>query len=136
MAYWGGGQAGGWSNQGGHWNNQLRPNTLKRSTDGWSDEELGSVYNHRVVMRLSKFIAPFRWRLLLAAIGTLGYAFTTRAAPWTVEGLVSGAQHGDIGAVNKWGIIYLVLAGLGAVFYFVQLRTTGWIGHRLLLGLR
>ena len=47
------GSAGGWS--GGrlerrrHWQSNLRPNSLKRSTDGWDDDELGSVYNHRVV---------------------------------------------------------------------------------------
>ena len=51
MAYWSGGGAGGWSGQ-GHYNSQLRPNSMKRSTDGWDDDELGSVYNHRVVVRL------------------------------------------------------------------------------------
>ena len=66
MTFFGGaGAAGGWSGQ-GNWNNQLRPNSLKRSTDGWDDEELGSVYNHRVVMRLAGFVAPYRVRLAVA----------------------------------------------------------------------
>ncbi|MGH7623625.1 MAG: ABC transporter ATP-binding protein, partial [Gemmatimonadaceae bacterium] len=136
MAYWSGGSAGGWSNQGGHWNNQLRPNSLKRSTDGWSDEELGSVYNHRVVMRLAKFVAPYKWRLFFAALGTLGFAFATRSMPLAVEGLIRGADHKDAGAINLWGWFYLGLAGAGAIAYFTQLWQTGWIGHRLLLGLR
>ena len=76
MTFFGGaGSAGGWSGQ-GHWQS-LRPNTLKRSTDGWDDEELGSVYNHRVVMRLAKFVAPYRFRLAMALFGTLGYALAT-----------------------------------------------------------
>lgn len=138
MAYWGGGAAGGWSGQGGQggWNNQLRPNTLRRSTDGWDDEELGSVYNHRVVVRLSKFVAPYRWRLALATFGTLGFAFMTRSMPWAVEHLLRAAQNKNLGDVNTWGWIYLGLAGFGALFYYIQLSTTGWIGHRLLLGLR
>jgi ABC-type multidrug transport system fused ATPase/permease subunit len=138
MTFFGGaGSAGGWSgNNQGHWGNQLRPNSLKRSTDGWDDEELGDVYNHRVVMRLSKFVAPYRFRLLMALVGTLGFALTTRAAPFAVQGLISAAIDQDLGALNNWGILYLALAGTGAAFYFVQLTTTGWIGHRLLLGLR
>ncbi|MDE3096803.1 MAG: ABC transporter ATP-binding protein [Chloroflexota bacterium] len=135
MAYWGGGAAGGWSGQ-GNWNNQLRPNTLRRSTDGWDDEELGSVYNHRVVMRLSKFVAPYRWRLALAMVGTLGFAFATRSMPRVVEGLIAGASNKDLAAVNFWGWVYLGLAAFGAAFYFLQLTMVGWIGHRLLLGLR
>ncbi|HZP55990.1 MAG TPA: ABC transporter ATP-binding protein [Dehalococcoidia bacterium] len=136
MAYWGGGAAGGWSGNQGHWNSQLRPNTLKRSTDGWDDEELGSVYNHQVVVRLSKFVAPYKWRLLLATIGTLGYALTTRTMPRIVAGLVNAAQHGDLGRVNELGWFFMGLAIVGAAFYYMQLTMTGWIGHRLLLGLR
>ena len=30
----------------------------------------------------------------------------------------------------------VMLAALSACFYYVQLTSTGWIGHRLLLGLR
>ena len=32
--------------------------------------------------------------------------------------------------------MYIVLAALSAAFYYMQLTSTGWIGHRLLLGLR
>ena len=135
MTFFGGaGSAGGWSGQ-GHWQ-ALRPNTLKRSTDGWDDEELGSVYNHRVVMRLSKFVAPYRLRLALALFGTLGYALATRSMPFAVRGLVQGAINKDLGAVNMWGWVYIVMAIVSATFFYVQLTSTGWIGHRLLLGLR
>jgi len=134
MAYWGGGAAGGWSG-GGQWSN-LRPNTLRRSTDGWDDEELGSVYNHRVVMRLSKFVAPYKARLTLAVIGTLMFALATRSVPRAITGVVSAAQHGNLSAVNVWGWILIGLAVVGAGFYYLQLTQVGWVGHRLLLGLR
>ncbi len=135
MTFFGGaGAAGGWSG-GGNWNNQ-RPNSMKRSTDGWDDEELGSVYNHRVVMRLAKYVQPYRARLALALFGTLGFAFMTRSMPFAVQGLVHAAITKDLGGVNKWGWIYIVLAIVGASFYYLQLTTVGWIGHRLLLGLR
>ena len=135
MFFGGAGSAGGWSGQ-GNWNNSLRPNTLKRSSDGWDDEELGSVYNHQVVVRLSKFVAPYRTRLLLALFGTLGYALMTRSMPLAVGRLIQAALNKDMGGVNQWGWVYIALAAVSAGMFFLQLTTTGWIGHRLLLGLR
>ena len=87
-------------------------------------------------MRLSKFVAPYRFRLALALFGTLGYALTTRSMPVAVRGLVQGAINKDLGAVNMWGWVYIVLAIVAAGLFYVQLTSTGWIGHRLLLGLR
>jgi ATP-binding cassette subfamily B protein len=135
VAYWGGGSAGGWSG-GGHFGGGLRPNTLQRSTDGWSDDELGAVYNHRVVVRLAKYIAPYRWRLLFALIGTLGFAVFTRAMPLAVRNLIAAATHSNFDDLNRWGFIYLGFAGAAAVFSFLQLTQSGWMGHRLLLKLR
>ena len=136
MTFFGGaGSAGGWGGP-GNWNSRLRPNTLRRSTDGWDDEELGAVYNHRVVVRLSKFVAPYRLRLALALIGTLGFACATRSMPYAVQGLIQGAMHKDLGGVNQWGWIYIGMALFSAVFYYIQLTATGWIGHRMLLHLR
>lgn len=140
MAYWGAGGAGGWSGTGGqgggNWANNLRPNSLQRSVDGWSDDELGSVYNHRVVTRFAKYITPYKGRLLLAMIGTLGMAAATRTAPLAVRQLVAAATNLDTASITRWGWIYLALAGLGAAFTYVQLTASGWVGHRLLLKLR
>ncbi len=136
-ANWGGaGSAGGWSGGGGNWSNNLRPNSLQRSSDGWNDDELGSVYNHRVVTRLAKYVAPYRKRLFFAMIGTVGMALMTRSMPLAVKGLIAGAIAGDFDAINAWGWVYLGLAGFGAAFTFLQLTMSGWIGHRLLLSLR
>ena len=142
MAYWGGGGgAGGWSGgggggPGGNWANNLRPNSLQRSVDGWNDDELGSVYNHRVVVRLGAYLKPYRVRLALALIGTLGAAAATRLTPLAVKGLIDAAAAQDLANINRWGMTYLVMAGLAAIFMFVQLTSSGWMGHRLLLHLR
>src|SRR5580765_4453054 len=106
MTFFGGAGAAGGGRGGGNWQNNLRPNSLKRSTDGWDDDELGSVYNHRVVMRLYKFVAPYRGRLLLALIGTLGFATMTRTMPLAVRGLINAAIDKDISSLNRWGWVY------------------------------
>jgi len=136
MFFGGAGAPGGWSG-GGPGNFNMRPNTLKRSgSDGWDDDELGSVYNHRVVVRMSKFVAPYRFRLFMAFVSTIAYALVTRSMPVAVVGLIHAAQTGDLSRVNMWGWVYISLAAASAVFFYAQLTATGWIGHRLLLGLR
>ena len=112
MAYWSGTGAGGWSGQ-GHWNN-LRPNTLRRSTDGWDDEELGSVYNHRVVVRLSKFVAPSdpRWMTTLDLLGdtlvsdSLVYRYDPHLSPDGLEG-----EEGTMSICTFWYVEALSRAG-------------------------
>jgi len=137
MVFFGGaGSAGGWSGGGGGMGGNLRPNSLKRSTDGWDDDELGSVYSHKVVTRMAKMIAPYRGRLLLATLGVLGFATLTRSMPLAVKGLIQSASQGDLDSLNRWGSAYIVMAVLSAGFFYIQMTSTGWIGHRLLLRLR
>ncbi|MBI5289333.1 MAG: ABC transporter ATP-binding protein [Chloroflexi bacterium] len=137
MVFFGGaGSAGGWSGGGGGMGGNLRPNSLKRSTDGWDDDELGSVYSHRVVTRMAKMIAPYRFRLFLAVVGVLGFATMTRISVLAVSGLIGAATDGDMDRLNRWGLAYIAMAVLSAAFFFIQMTSTGWIGHRLLLRLR
>lgn len=139
MTFFGGaGSAGGWSGggPGGGMGGNLRPNSLKRSTDGWDDDELGSVYSHKVVTRMAKMVAPYRFRLFLAALGVVGFTTVTRLMPLAVAGLIAAATDGDIGRLNRWGWIYIAMAVTSAGFFYVQMTSTGWIGHRLLLRLR
>src|SRR6266849_6394592 len=63
MSHWGG-SAGGWSNT-GHPGMQ-RPGALKRSVDGWDDEELGRLYDHKVVRRLFPYLRPYKRQTVLA----------------------------------------------------------------------
>lgn len=139
MVFFGGaGSAGGWSGggPGGGMGGNLRPNSLKRSTDGWDDDELGSVYSHKVVTRMAAMVAPYRFRLFLAMVGVLGFAIVTRSMPLAVRGLIDAAIAGDISRLNVWGWSYVVMAAVSAAFFYIQLTSTGWIGHRLLLRLR
>src|SRR3989304_2736461 len=47
MAYWGGATAGGWSHS--HYPSGGRPGAgLKRSVDGWDDDELGRAIDHYI----------------------------------------------------------------------------------------
>ncbi|MCH8949115.1 MAG: ABC transporter ATP-binding protein, partial [Chloroflexi bacterium] len=109
---------------------------LKGGYDGWDDEEFGSVYSHDVVMRLLGYLRPFKGRVALAVFATVIYIVTARYQPLLVRDLIDSASKGDLGGVNRAGILFILLA-LGAWgAYYVQLLNTGWIGHRVLFTLR
>src|SRR3990172_3813782 len=134
MAYWGAGAGGGWSksavNAAG-----LR---LRRSIDGWDDEEaLGRVYDQRVISRLGGYLTPYRGQAILAFASMLVYAATSYVQPFLIGQAVRRyIARGDLGGLNVMGGIFvaLVLASWGA--QYVQVASTGYIGHRILYTLR
>ncbi len=140
MAYWGAGGAGGWSGGGPMhtWRQgqQLRPNTLRRSIDGWDDEELGSVYSHRVMRRLIPYLAPYKKRAVVAVIGMLIFSATSIYSIEVIGQLVDAATAGRSGAISRHALTLLALALTGGVAYYAQLASTGWLGHRVLYTLR
>ena len=134
MAYWGAGAAGGWSHS------AVNPAglRLRRSIDGWDDEEaLGRVYDQRVISRLGGYLTPYRGQAILAFASMLVYAATSYVQPFLIGQAVRRyIARGDLGGLNVMGGIFvaLVLASWGA--QYVQVASTGYIGHRILYTLR
>ncbi len=78
---------------------------LKGGYDGWDDEEFGSVYSHDVVTRLLGYLRPFKGRVALAVFATVIYIATARYQPLLVRDLIDSANDGDLGGVNRAGIL-------------------------------
>ena len=156
MGFWGGMGGGGWGGGpggggwggpgGGHWNQQgVGPQDrskrqgqqgLRRSVDAWDDQELGSAYNHAVVMRLLAYVKPYKIRVLLAMVGVVGYAVLLNISPRVIGTVVDAAVQGDTSSVTRYGLIFLFIA-LGVWFFqSLKLLNAGWVGHRVLLKLR
>ncbi len=132
MAYWGGGQAGGWS--GGGFGPQQ---ALRRSTDGWGDDdEYGSVFSGRVVTRLLPYMTPYRARMAIAIVSMIVFTVASSFQPLLIGKLVDYARLGEVASVNKTGALFLTLMLLSWGAQYLQLSTMGWIGHRLLYTLR
>ena len=72
MGHWGGSMAGGWSHQTSVTSAGRPGGGLKRSVDGWDDEELGKPYDHSVIVRLLPYLKPYRGRVALAILGRDG----------------------------------------------------------------
>jgi ABC-type multidrug transport system fused ATPase/permease subunit len=131
MAFWGGAQAGGWS----HW--QHRSATLRRSTDGWEDEELGKVYDHKVMTRLVPYLAPYKGRVALALVGMLVFAIVSYTQPFLIgQAIDKFIYKEDLFGLSMVGIALLGLAVMSWAAQYVQQANTAWLGHRILYTLR
>ena len=134
MGHWGGG-AGGWSNT-GHPGMQ-RPAALKRSTDGWDDDELGRVYDHSVVRRLFPYLKPYKRQAILATAGMLVAAVASTAQPFLIGLAIKRfIERDDLAGLNGIGVALLALALIAWAAQYVQQTTTAYIGHNILLTLR
>ncbi|TET96166.1 MAG: ABC transporter ATP-binding protein [Dehalococcoidia bacterium] len=136
MAFWGGGAAGGWSHT--HYPTGKGPGgALKRSADGWDDEELGRLYDHSVMVRLLPYLKPYRRRVALAVLGMLVFAAATNSQPFLIGLAIDKfLPSGDLAGLNAVGGALLGLALLGWIGQSLQQMSTAYIGHNVLLTLR
>ena len=144
MAYWGGGSAGGWSGEGMGGGGNRR---AMGRTDGWDYEELGKVYDPRLVRRLVPFIAPYRWRMWVALVSMLAFTATSYAEPlimaWGVKSIVENLRAGTAESLaaaarsaQLFGIVLVAFAVLSFFAGAVQRLMTGYIGHQMLREMR
>ena len=134
MAHWGG-AAGGWSNT-GHPSMQ-RPSGLKRSVDGWDDDELGRVYDHSVMRRLFPYLRPYKRQAIFATVGMLVAAVASNAQPFLIGLAVKRfIANDDLAGLNRIGIALVTLAVIAWGAQYIQQTTTAYIGHNMLLTLR
>src|SRR5216117_3248755 len=118
MAHWGG-AAGGWSNT-GHPSMQ-RPSSLKRSADGWDDDELGRVYDHGVMRRLFPYLRPYKRQAVFATGSMLVAAVALNAQPlliWLATKRL--IQRDDLAGLTTVAIAMLALALIAGVAQYVQ----------------
>src|SRR5579883_816870 len=137
MGMFGGGAAAGWSNSltsaGG-------PRSFARGLDGWNDEELGKIYDHKVVMRIAHYAKPYRWRLFLSVVGVLGFAATSYIQPlligWAINAVDPTRGRVKLSDLDRYGFIMVGAAFASWMFQYLQLNQTGIIGHNILRSLR
>ena len=140
MAYWGGGQAGGWSGD-------QRGVQRGRPVDGWDYAELGRVYEPGLVKRLFPFLRPYKVQAIVATIAMLIFAVASYAQPYVmavatesiVEKLRSGSPE-QLAAVDgeilNFGALLVGLATFSFASAALQRLMTGYVGHRILRDMR
>jgi ATP-binding cassette subfamily B protein len=135
MGLWAGHGAGGWSS-GGHPGHQ-RPSGLKRSVDGWDDDELGKLYDHSVMRRLFPYLRPYKRQAGFALISMLVFAAASNAQPFLIGLAIDEfIPSGDLQGVAVVGVALIALALISWAGQFVQQVCTAFMGHNILLTLR
>ena len=135
MGLWGGASPSGWSGGMGH-----RPGmaqNLRRSTDGWDDEELGKVFDRKVIRRMAPYLKPYKLQVFLATLSMVSFAVASRAQPFLIGLAVD--RYIEDGDLNGVAMIGGALVGLGLVSWlmqWIQQVATAYVGHRVLLTLR
>jgi len=132
MGFWGGAQAGGWS----HGPMGQARQGLRRSSDGWEDEELGKVYDQQVMARFLPYLRPYRRRVALALAGMLLFAVASYTQPYLIGLAINRATQANLRDLTVIGIVLAVLAVVAWGAQYLQLAHTAWIGHRILRTLR
>ena len=140
MAYWGGGQAGGWS---GNVSGVQRG----RAHDGWDYEELGRVYDPTLVRRMLPLLRPYVLQSAIAVLAMLVFAAASYAQPYVMaaatESIVEKLRSGDPaeraavdGEILRFGLFLIALVAVSFVSAALQRLMTGYVGHRVLRDLR
>jgi ATP-binding cassette subfamily B protein len=110
---------------------------LRRSADGWDDDELGQLYDHSVVARLLPYLKPYRWRVALALAGMLTFAAANMTQPFLIGLAIDKfVRTGDLAGLNWIGGALVGLALLAWAGQSVQQISTAYVGHNVLLTLR
>ncbi|OGN89688.1 MAG: hypothetical protein A2158_01430 [Chloroflexi bacterium RBG_13_46_14] len=109
---------------------------LRRAMDGWSDDALGKAYDHTVVVRLAKYVRPYKWRVVIAIIGTILFSLTSYTQPYLIGQATDYALAGNMNDLVLVSLGLVGLALLAWVSYYGYMSTTAWMGHRILLTLR
>ena len=110
---------------------------LKRSVDGWDDEELGKLYDHQVVRRLLPYLKPYKKQVVVATIAMIIVAAASRVQPFLIGLAIDEfIPNDDLTGVAIIGASLLTLALAGWAAQWLQQIMTAFMGHRILLTLR
>src|SRR5512134_87870 len=133
MGLWGGHSAGGWGSQ----NTTFRSISGLKRTDGWDDEELGKLYDHKVARRFVPYLKPYKRQVTLALLGVLVSQVAANTQPFLVGLAIDRyVPTGDMTGLARIGAMLVGLAVLSWAAQYVQQVTTAFVGHNILLTLR
>lgn len=106
--------------------------------DNLSDEnELGAVYNNRVVLRLISYMGPFKADVTKSLLAVLTYTIANASIPWLIMlGINQGINTGDVSRLHLMGLAFLgvTLVHFGA--NYLQFVFMARVGQSILYALR
>ncbi len=108
------------------------------NADNIRDESIvGAAYDHKVVMRLMTYIAPYKRDAFLAVLAVALYTAANVCIPYLVELGIDGAiEEGDLAMLHWVGAAFLLVAVLHFVGNYLQFIFMPRVGQGILYSLR
>lgn len=101
------------------------------------EEALGKAYDGRLMRRLLTYLAPYKWKVVLAVFLLVSAAGLQILGPWLIQmALDDAVPTGDGELLATLAIAYLV-ATIGTFgFQYAQALVTTWLGQQVMYDLR
>lgn len=133
----GGMGGGGYYGRGG-FSGGMGPGAIRRMGESDLDrDEDGTLYDHRVVMRLLSYFRPYAIIVILAFIATLVYTVTVVALPMIVGIVIDDyIRVGDLAGLNWVVGIFVAVAALQFLASYLNMRLMALAGQNVLRTLR
>ena len=104
---------------------------------GLMDEEvLGKPYDHRVVTRLFRYVAPYQKLAVVAGIAVVLYTLSTVSVPWLVRLGIDRITEGDLSGLNTVVLVFVGIALLGWGAHYIQLVVMAHVSQGILYTIR
>lgn len=108
-----------------------------RSGGGDLEDASGRIYDHQVITRLMRFLAPYRFLVAVSVLFMLIYTGATVAIPWLIkEGIGNYIEKGDLNGLNRLAIAFGLLLIVHYVANYVHQLLLAKVSLRVLRDLR
>jgi len=101
------------------------------------EEALGKAYDGRLMRRLLRYLAPYKWKVVLAIFLLVSAAGLQIIGPWLIQMALDDAiPTGDGELLATLAIAYLVATVGTFGFQYAQALVTTWLGQQVMYDLR
>jgi len=112
---------------------------MSNSTPPATPEEdvLGKAYDGRLMRRMLRYLAPYRWQVVGAVLLLVSAAGLQIVGPWLIQIALDEAIPGNDGRLLATLAIAYLVATLGSFgFEYAQALVTTWLGQKVMYDLR
>ncbi len=101
------------------------------------EDALGKAYDAQLMRRLLRYLAPYRWRVVLAIGLLVSAALLQIVGPWLIQmALDDAVPEGDGRLLSILAIAYIVATLFTFGFQYAQALVTTWLGQSVMYDLR
>ncbi len=109
-----------------------------QAQSGLSDDDaLGKAYDHKIVVRLMKYVGPYKGQAILSALTMVIYTLTGVAIPWIIKlGIDSYISKGDLSGLNVIAVLLVMTALVNWASNYIQTMSMARVSQGVLYSLR